>query len=290
MIVRCIVAGMNSESTPDFYACSVECDEDAYEVGEHYISAREQAEQAGFQGELVVFDEFDAPDWLVKRFFKGTADENLNRWRDSGEAHRWVWGRSGKWDHDDWSRLLDTLRKSSFWPMSETDIGQTLEDLKKAYLDLARWGMLHSNEGGAKATMTISSEAELVAKIKELELDLEDKQGEMDVQSEDYEELVQWHKNKVAELTSEAGNLRTAISHLELENQRMTQGVERLLQQLEAAGHPVVKRKESQKSGPGFWEFVLTVMDALSGETMCRGCLRKIKLGASRCPYCTEYQ
>ncbi len=58
-------------------------------------------------------------------------EENLKRWRESGEPRKWVEARKGLWNHDDWVALLDALQKSEFWPMDAEAIGRTLEELKQ---------------------------------------------------------------------------------------------------------------------------------------------------------------
>jgi len=59
------------------------------------------------------------------------AEENLRRWRESGEARAWVAARQGRWDHQDWLALLESLRRSRFWPMRPDAVGRVLEDLKR---------------------------------------------------------------------------------------------------------------------------------------------------------------
>ena len=58
-------------------------------------------------------------------------EENLRRWRESGEARAWVAARQGRWDHQDWLALLESLRRSRFWPMRPDAVGRVLEDLKR---------------------------------------------------------------------------------------------------------------------------------------------------------------
>jgi len=58
-------------------------------------------------------------------------EENLRRWRESGEARAWVEARQGKWGHQDWLALLESLRRSRFWPMSPDAIGLALEEIKR---------------------------------------------------------------------------------------------------------------------------------------------------------------
>jgi hypothetical protein len=57
--------------------------------------------------------------------------QNLRRWRESGQARAWVEARQGRWDHQDWIGLLETLRCSPFWPMRPEDVGRLLEETKQ---------------------------------------------------------------------------------------------------------------------------------------------------------------
>jgi hypothetical protein len=58
-------------------------------------------------------------------------EENLRRWRESGEARAWVEARQGRWDHNDWLALLESLRRSRFWPLRPESVGLVLEELKQ---------------------------------------------------------------------------------------------------------------------------------------------------------------
>lgn len=60
--------------------------------------------------------------------------DNLMKWLKSGEPERWVAARWGQWDHHDWLALLDSLRRSPYWPMSEADIGRVLEQAREAMI------------------------------------------------------------------------------------------------------------------------------------------------------------
>jgi hypothetical protein len=74
MIVKCVVAGYTLDGRPDFYFCNVECTKEEYEEGEHYETAKAEAEANSFDRDnTVVFDEFDGPDWLFKYFAWHTA-------------------------------------------------------------------------------------------------------------------------------------------------------------------------------------------------------------------------
>jgi hypothetical protein len=60
--------------------------------------------------------------------------QNLWRWRESGQPRAWVEAREGRWGHEDWLGLLDTLRRSRFWPMQPEEVGRLLEDTKQVWL------------------------------------------------------------------------------------------------------------------------------------------------------------
>ena len=60
-----------------------------------------------------------------------TEEENLRRWRESGEARAWVEARQGKWNHQDWLALLESLRRSRFWPMNPDAVGLALEEIRR---------------------------------------------------------------------------------------------------------------------------------------------------------------
>ncbi len=62
-------------------------------------------------------------------------EENLRRWRESGEPHAWVGARQAKWDHQDWLALLESLRRSRFWPMSPEAVGLLLEEIKRDWVN-----------------------------------------------------------------------------------------------------------------------------------------------------------
>jgi hypothetical protein len=63
---------------------------------------------------------------------------NLKRWRDSGEAWRWVEAHKGEWAHHDWMTLLGGLQ---CWlgPLDPVAVGQMLERFKAQFWALRRW-------------------------------------------------------------------------------------------------------------------------------------------------------
>jgi hypothetical protein len=64
---------------------------------------------------------------------------NLRRWRETGDPRRWVMERRAHWDHADWQQLVETLRRSRFWPLDLGAVGCLLEELKQSYWNVYRW-------------------------------------------------------------------------------------------------------------------------------------------------------
>jgi hypothetical protein len=58
---------------------------------------------------------------------------NLLAWRKSGRGLAWVIGHNGQWNHDEWTRLLDDLKASDFWPLAPDAVGGSLEEWKLTY-------------------------------------------------------------------------------------------------------------------------------------------------------------
>lgn len=66
-IVRCVVAAMTANG-PDFFFCKVRCSLDDYNNGVHYEIAEDAAENDGFDGPMLAYDENDGHDWLFDHF------------------------------------------------------------------------------------------------------------------------------------------------------------------------------------------------------------------------------
>ena len=66
MLVKVVVAATSADGTPDFFACCVECYQHQYDEGEHYDKAKEAAEDEGYEGPMVAFDENDGPAFLFE--------------------------------------------------------------------------------------------------------------------------------------------------------------------------------------------------------------------------------
>ncbi len=65
--------------------------------------------------------------------------ENLRRWKESGQPLLWIEWHRGRWDHDDWLALLDSLRESEFWPLDPGAVGVVLDGLRVRWHNLRRW-------------------------------------------------------------------------------------------------------------------------------------------------------
>ncbi len=53
--------------------------------------------------------------------------QNLQRWKSSGHPSQWVNHHQGQWTHQDWLGLLESLKRSQFWPMDEMAVDQELK-------------------------------------------------------------------------------------------------------------------------------------------------------------------
>jgi hypothetical protein len=70
-------------------------------------------------------------------------EDNLQRWRESGEPLAWVEAHRGEWGPSEWLFLLDTLRESGFWPLDPASVGRVLEEVRD------QWRLLRlSQQGG----------------------------------------------------------------------------------------------------------------------------------------------
>jgi hypothetical protein len=68
MKLRCAVAATTADGTPGFFFLRINCSNRDYNDGGHYDYAKEEAEEHGYEGEMVVFDENDGPEWLFADF------------------------------------------------------------------------------------------------------------------------------------------------------------------------------------------------------------------------------
>ncbi len=67
MIVKMVVAAQGQDG-PDLYFCKVDCTEQQYADGDHYDRAKEAAEENGYEGSMIAFDEHDPPKPLFGLF------------------------------------------------------------------------------------------------------------------------------------------------------------------------------------------------------------------------------
>ena len=65
-------------------------------------------------------------------------DENLRRWKGSGQPLLWVEWHGGAWGHAEWLGLLEALRQSEFWPLDPAAVGKLLSGLKMEWW-FRRW-------------------------------------------------------------------------------------------------------------------------------------------------------
>jgi hypothetical protein len=54
---------------------------------------------------------------------------NFRRWQQSGQPRRWLESHRGRWSSEDVGALLDTLKRSEFWPLDPRAVRQALEGL-----------------------------------------------------------------------------------------------------------------------------------------------------------------
>ncbi len=66
LVINCVVACHNASGEPDFFFCRIGCMQEQYDEGEHYEAARCQAQLQGYEGDFVVYDENDGPNWLFE--------------------------------------------------------------------------------------------------------------------------------------------------------------------------------------------------------------------------------
>ena len=58
MILRCVVAAINAAGEPDLFFVKVECTDEQYNDGEHYVAAKRAAEDDGYEP-VLAYDEDD---------------------------------------------------------------------------------------------------------------------------------------------------------------------------------------------------------------------------------------
>ena len=161
----------------------------------------------------MVLNHGQIPGWFAEQFFQSEPlRQNLERWRESGQAHPWVWQRGGRWGHFDWTDLLATLRKGEYWTMVESDVGRLLEELKRDYAILQREKLV---EGKVSifATEKLTGEiGKLGERVKELESDLAVANVESDAQKMDYEEVLDYYEDIMKSLAREKEDLERQLA------------------------------------------------------------------------------
>jgi hypothetical protein len=64
---------------------------------------------------------------------------NLERWRVSGLARRWIEAHQGDWSAADWQALLVDLEKCGFWPLDTMALGRMLAEMRADWWQLRPW-------------------------------------------------------------------------------------------------------------------------------------------------------
>lgn len=72
--LKMVVAATNANGEPDLFFCKVICSEEQYQEGRHYDAAKRKAEQEGYEGQMVAFDERDPPKRLFDLFVWNSAE------------------------------------------------------------------------------------------------------------------------------------------------------------------------------------------------------------------------
>lgn len=85
--VTVAVAATNAAGIPDFYITDVGVTDMDYTDGVHYDVAKDYARKHGFEGDMVAFDNYDAPELIA--FLQGSDGEHLTIRlpRDVAERH-----------------------------------------------------------------------------------------------------------------------------------------------------------------------------------------------------------
>ena len=77
MIVRCMVAAVNSNGDADFYFVKVDLSEDQYNLGEHYDVAENEAIKEDYEPNLT-FDEFESAGKAIVEHFEWDTATTIN--------------------------------------------------------------------------------------------------------------------------------------------------------------------------------------------------------------------
>lgn len=68
MIIKCVVTCRDANGTPTFLPVCVQCREEAYNEGDHYLAAQAEARNKRYESPGLVYDEKDGPAWLFEQF------------------------------------------------------------------------------------------------------------------------------------------------------------------------------------------------------------------------------
>lgn len=78
LFVKTVIACTDAMGTPSFTFSVVRCSKEQYAEGDHYAAAEQQAEEDGYEGSMVAYDENDGPEWLFERFQWDEIDTPVN--------------------------------------------------------------------------------------------------------------------------------------------------------------------------------------------------------------------
>jgi hypothetical protein len=68
MQIKCVVSCRDANGTPSFFSCVVSCTQAQYDDGDHYSAAALLANENGYEGVGLVYDQNDGPPWLFAHF------------------------------------------------------------------------------------------------------------------------------------------------------------------------------------------------------------------------------
>jgi hypothetical protein len=73
MLINMVIAGTNANGDSDLFFCKVDISEQGYADGEHFTAAQEYAQDEGYEGPFVVFDQYSPPKPMFDLFEWNTA-------------------------------------------------------------------------------------------------------------------------------------------------------------------------------------------------------------------------
>lgn len=76
MNIRCLVSCEDSNGKPVFFPCDITMTKAEIDDGDHYVAAREKADDEGYKKMGLVYDEQDGPSVLFKHYFEPRVERN----------------------------------------------------------------------------------------------------------------------------------------------------------------------------------------------------------------------